>query len=107
MSGRTVLNSHAPYERVCKACNLVRQSFEFTKNRRICTACANARMTKVPHIKPSGGLKKQPTYDGAELRPFTGRPGAMDAFALPSLRFGQRIYRRGYEPLFTTTKESS
>lgn len=23
-------------------------------------------------------------YDGAELRPFAGRPGAMDAFALPS-----------------------
>ena len=24
------------------------------------------------------------TYDGAELRPFTGRPGSMDAFKLPS-----------------------
>ena len=23
-------------------------------------------------------------YDGAELRPFDGRPGAMDAFRLPS-----------------------
>lgn len=26
----------------------------------------------------------QPPYDGAELRPFTGRAGAMDAYALPS-----------------------
>lgn len=24
------------------------------------------------------------TYDGAELRPFAGRPGAMDAFSMPS-----------------------
>lgn len=26
-------------------------------------------------------------YDGAELRPFAGRPGAMDAFSLPSRGF--------------------
>ena len=25
------------------------------------------------------------TYDGAELRPYTGRPGSMDAYKLPSL----------------------
>lgn len=24
------------------------------------------------------------TYDGAELRPYTGRPGAMDAYAIKS-----------------------
>lgn len=30
-------------------------------------------------------------YDGAELRAFTGRPGAMDAFSCPSLRNGKRI----------------
>lgn len=29
-------------------------------------------------------------YDGAELRPYTGRPGAMDCFALPS-RMGNRL----------------
>lgn len=33
-------------------------------------------------------------YDGAELRPFTGRPGAMTAFALPSLIDGERVPRR-------------
>lgn len=29
------------------------------------------------------------TYTGAELRPFTGRPGAMDAYTLPSRGFGK------------------
>ena len=33
------------------------------------------------------------TYSGAELRPFAGRPGAMDAFALPS-RMGNRLHYR-------------
>ncbi len=30
-------------------------------------------------------------YDGAELRPYEGRPGALHAYALPS-RAGQRLY---------------
>ena len=34
-------------------------------------------------------------YDGSELRPFAGRPGAMDAFALPSRIGSRRIYRDG------------
>jgi hypothetical protein len=34
------------------------------------------------------------TYTGAELQPYTGRPGAMDAYALPSLSDGQRVPRR-------------
>ncbi len=34
------------------------------------------------------------TYSGAELQPYTGRPGAMDAYALPSLSNGQRVERR-------------
>ncbi len=33
------------------------------------------------------------TYNGAELRPSVTRPGAMDAFALPS-RVGQRLFFR-------------
>lgn len=28
------------------------------------------------------------TYDGAELRPYTGRPGSMDAYALKSVGTG-------------------
>jgi hypothetical protein len=33
-------------------------------------------------------------YTGRELQPFSGRPGAMDAFTLPSLRGSQREPRR-------------
>lgn len=33
-------------------------------------------------------------HDGAELRPYTGRPGAMDAFNLPSLVQGQQVPAR-------------
>lgn len=33
-------------------------------------------------------------YDGAELRPYTGRPGAMDAFNLPSMVQGQSVPAR-------------
>ena len=35
------------------------------------------------------------TYAGAELQPFSGRPGAMDAYALPSRTSNKRIYRDG------------
>ncbi len=34
------------------------------------------------------------TYTGAELQPRCARPGAMDAYALPSLNNGQRVERR-------------
>lgn len=33
------------------------------------------------------------TYDGAELQPYSGRPGAMDAFELPSVVNGERVPR--------------
>ena len=36
---------------------------------------------------------KAADYNGAELCPFAGRPGAMDAFALPSVVGGARIPR--------------
>ena len=32
-------------------------------------------------------------YDGAELRPFDQRAGAMQAFALPSVIQGRRVWR--------------
>jgi hypothetical protein len=36
-------------------------------------------------LPPTHNTLKDPgTYNGAELRPFDGRPGAMDAFKLPS-----------------------
>ncbi len=40
-----------------------------------------------------GRTEKVQPYRGEELKPFTGRPGAMDAFKLPSLINEQRIYR--------------
>jgi hypothetical protein len=33
-------------------------------------------------------------YDGKELLPYTGRPGAMDAFKLPSLMHYGHVYRK-------------
>lgn len=39
-------------------------------------------------IAPSGGV-----YGGSEMRPYTGRPGAMDAFKFPS-RVGDRLHHR-------------
>ena len=53
--------------------------------------------------QPGAASKPAPTsngparqlYTGAELAPYSGRPGAMDAFALPS-RMGDRlVYRSG------------
>jgi len=47
--------------------------------------------------------KTSPTgrYDGAELKPFTGRPGSMDAYGLPSLRNGVRTTYSGPKPILT------
>ncbi len=41
----------------------------------------------------SGRTEKVQLYSGEELKPFDGRPGAMDAFKLPSLINEQRVYR--------------
>lgn len=46
--------------------------------------------SQAPHRSYGAG-----TYDGAELRPFAGRPGAMDAFACPSLNGDQLTPYRG------------
>ena len=37
---------------------------------------------------------KRSTYNGAELRPYDGRPGSLDFLALPSLMGSRRIYRK-------------
>lgn len=42
---------------------------------------------------PHRGMRGQ--YDGAELRPYNGRPGAMHAFSLPSRMGNQLRYRDG------------
>lgn len=46
-------------------------------------------------MKPTTNPYERPVYDGAELRPFEGRPGVLDALKLPS-RIGRRfVYRNG------------
>lgn len=107
---RVQLNSLAPYERVCASCNRVRSTLDFAGRRRMCNHCLETRLhNMVPGSSRTsrGPLARHELYDGAELRPFTGRPGAMDAFSLPSLQFGERVYRRDANPLSLTTKELS
>jgi hypothetical protein len=38
-------------------------------------------------------------YEGKELLPYACRPGAMDAFKLPSLMHFGRVYRKDVETL--------
>lgn len=44
---------------------------------------------EVPHRTPRG------QYDGRELLPYVGRPGAMDAFDLPSRMGNRLVFRDG------------
>ena len=51
-------------------------------------------------VTPSTTINKMlGLYTGNELRLFTGRPGAMDAFKLPSLIGDQRIFRKDAKEL--------
>jgi hypothetical protein len=43
--------------------------------------------------------KMKGTYDGKELLPYASRPGAMDAFKLPSLMHFGPLYRKDAEDL--------
>lgn len=59
-----------------------------------------------PRPIPAPQPRRTDCYDGRELQPFSGRPGAMDAFALPSIHNGQSVPRRapiimGCTPLLT------
>lgn len=47
-------------------------------------------LTELPAHATQSRLPQE-HYDGAELRPFAARPGAMDAALLPSLRNGTRV----------------
>lgn len=51
-------------------------------------------INRVPMAKPTENpIMDRPVYDGAELRPYQGRPRANDALALPS-RMGSRLHYR-------------
>jgi hypothetical protein len=49
---------------------------------------APATHTVTVRARPAG------TYEGHELHPFAGRPGALEAFTVPSLQNGERVERR-------------
>jgi hypothetical protein len=53
-------------------------------------------MIKTP---PPSLNKTLGAYVPLELKPFTGRPGAMDAFKLPSLIANLRTYRKDADKL--------
>ena len=46
-------------------------------------------------LPPSMDMFERPDYEGKELHDYEGRPGAMDAYRLPSLINGQRVYPKG------------
>jgi len=51
-------------------------------------------VTQTAHLQPAPACRASvESYKAPELRPFDGRPGAMDAFALPS-RMGKTLHFR-------------
>ena len=58
-------------------------------------------MTQFTDTKTPANMidKMKSTYDGKELLPYTGRPGAMDAYKLPSLMHYGQVYRKDIEAL--------
>lgn len=61
---------------------------------RVVKECVAPSKSLKPVLNSTVDHKKHP-YAGAELLPYSGRPGAMDAYALPSLALGKRMYRDG------------
>jgi ribosomal protein S25 len=53
-----------------------------------------AMRIRVAAPPPAAAWRDGDDYDGRELRPYVGRPGAMRAFELPSLVDGTRTPRR-------------
>ena len=50
---------------------------------------------KRPQPTPANTVNKMlGKYDGLELKPFTNRPGSMDAFKLPSVIGQKLVYRK-------------
>lgn len=51
-------------------------------------------INRIPMARPiNTEVMKAPTYDGKEMQPYQGRPGANDALELPS-RIGKRLHYR-------------
>jgi hypothetical protein len=55
---------------------------------------ATQGINRIPMARPiNTEVMKAPIYDGKEMQPYQGRPGANDALALPS-RMGDRLHYR-------------
>lgn len=66
-----------------------------TDEHRAAMAAAAARVDEeARQAMQQAEASKSRSYDGRELRPYAGRPGAMDAYALPSLDNGRRTPHR-------------
>jgi hypothetical protein len=61
-----------------------------------CTGGMVVSMIKTP---PPSLNKTLGAYNPLELKPFTGRPGAMDAFKLPSLIANVQVFRKDADKL--------
>ncbi len=68
------------------------------KGRNALNAANKARSKSHPTTKAGSrtlvNASSRAAYDGAELRPYAGRPGAMDAYSLPSLQGEVRVHYR-------------
>ena len=75
------------------------KNIEMTSKGRESLIAANKAAQRVnlgDYAKPRSTPIRKELYEGRELLPYDGRPGAMDAFTLPSLQHGRRVdYRTG------------
>ena len=86
MTARTQRLAVRSTVQTCTECNKIKPIAAFGKML-VCNECRAARSRST--------VDAAETYDGAELRPFDGRPGAMRAFDLPSRVLARRFYRDG------------
>lgn len=73
----------------------LKRTVQRTKDQQFVIGAARVRKEHIaPSIKapPIRNSNAKGYYDGKELAAFEGRPGAMDAYRLPSLRLGSRAY---------------
>lgn len=55
---------------------------------------SKAQPTTLAASRTQVNASSRQLYNGAELRPYSGRPGAMDAYKMPSLHSGKRVHYR-------------
>ena len=73
--------------------------FELQPKGRNALNASNKQRWKEYKPQPAGSrtlvnASSRTSYEGTELKPYNGRPGAMDAYSLPSLHSGRRVHYR-------------